>query len=168
MPQMPITQHDSPAIMPNPTDISIGPSAFSADPNENRLVRKWNPKTASKTTPKITQVVGCVNAAAIAIRNSAVRAPHDVRAACEERDRQAQQEQHRDVVQVADVRRREEQRDRRQHRHEDHDRVAAAAEERGAEREPGEHRDPDHEERAEGVPVDAGDPLQQRARRPAR
>ena len=78
---MPITQHASPAIMPNPTDISIGASDFSADPNENRLVRKWNPNTAINTTPKITHVVGWVKAAAIAIRNSAVLAPHDVRAA---------------------------------------------------------------------------------------
>ena len=77
---MPITQQDRPATMPNPTDISIGPSALSAEPNEKRLVRKCHPKTASKIPPKITQVVGCVNAAAIPIRNSAVRAPHDVRA----------------------------------------------------------------------------------------
>ena len=49
-------------------------------PNEKRLVRKCQPNTASKIPPKITQVVGCVNAAAIPIRNSAVRAPHDVRA----------------------------------------------------------------------------------------
>ncbi len=80
-PQMPTTHMARPPIIPNPTDISIGPSDRSADPNENRLVRKWNPNTASSTTPKITQVVGCVNAAAIAIRNNAVRAPHDVRAA---------------------------------------------------------------------------------------
>ena len=52
--------------MPNPADISIGPSDFSADPSENRLVRKCQPNTAISTTPKITQVVGCVNAAAIA------------------------------------------------------------------------------------------------------
>ena len=39
-PQIPITQQESPTIMPNPTDISIGPSVFSADPNEKRLVRK--------------------------------------------------------------------------------------------------------------------------------
>jgi len=81
-PQIPITQHESPAIMPKPTDINIGPSAFNADPNENRLVRKCQPKTDSKIPPKITQVVGCVNAAAIPIRNSAVRAPQDVRASC--------------------------------------------------------------------------------------
>ena len=68
--------------MPNPTDISIGASAFSADPNENRLVRKWNPNTAISTTPKITHVVGCVNAAAMPIRNNAVRAPHEVLASC--------------------------------------------------------------------------------------
>jgi hypothetical protein len=68
--------------MPNPTDISIGASAFSAAPSENRLVRKWNPKTAISTTPNTTHVVGCVNAAAIPIRNNAVRAPHEVRASC--------------------------------------------------------------------------------------
>ena len=79
-PQMPITQHASPAIMPKPTDINIGPSAFSAEPNENRLVRKCQPNTDSRMPPKITHVVGCVNAAAIPIRNSAVRAPHDSRA----------------------------------------------------------------------------------------
>ena len=77
---MPITQADKPATMPKPTDISIGPSDFSAEPKENRLVRKCQPNTASKIPPKITQVVGWVNAAAIPIRNSAVRAPHDVRA----------------------------------------------------------------------------------------
>ncbi len=65
--------------MPNPHDINIGPSERSAAPNENRLVRKWNPNTASRTTPKMTQVVGCVNAAATEIRNTADRAPHDVR-----------------------------------------------------------------------------------------
>ena len=80
LPQMPITQHASPAIMPKPTDISIGASARNAAPNENRLVRKWNPNTAISTTPKITHVVGCVNAAAMPIRNNAVRAPHEVRA----------------------------------------------------------------------------------------
>ena len=66
--------------MPKPTDISIGASARSAAPKENRLVRKWKPNTAISTTPKITHVVGCVNAAAMPIRNSAVLAPHDVRA----------------------------------------------------------------------------------------
>src|SRR6478672_8208243 len=81
-PQIPMTQHESPAIMPNPTDINIGPSAFSAAPNENRLVRKCHPKTARRIPPKITHVVGCVNAAAIPIKNRAVRAPHDVRASC--------------------------------------------------------------------------------------
>jgi hypothetical protein len=50
----------------------------NADPNENLLVRKCQPKTDTRMPPKITQVVGCVNAAAIPIRNSAVRAPHDV------------------------------------------------------------------------------------------
>ena len=78
---MPTTHMASPKIIPNPTDMSIGPSARSADPNENRLVRKWKPKIANNTTPKITHVVGCVNAAAIAMRNNAVRAPHEVRAA---------------------------------------------------------------------------------------
>ena len=81
VPQMPTTHIASPPIIPKPTDISMGPSARSADPNENLLVRKWKPNTAKSTTPKITHVVGCVNAAATAIRKSAVRAPHDVRAA---------------------------------------------------------------------------------------
>jgi hypothetical protein len=82
LPQMPTTQHASPAIMPEPTDSNIGPSERRAEPSENRLVRKWKPKTANSTTPKITHVVGCVNAAAMPIRNSAVRAPHEVRASC--------------------------------------------------------------------------------------
>ena len=81
-PQMPTTQQTSPAIMPKPVDISIGPSDLSAEPKEKRLVRKWNPNTAIITTPKITHVVGCVNAAAMPIRKSAVLAPHDVRASC--------------------------------------------------------------------------------------
>ena len=68
--------------MPSPTENSSGPSDRSAAPNEKRLVRKCQPNTDSRMPPKITHVVGCVNAAAIPIRNSAVRAPHDVRAAC--------------------------------------------------------------------------------------
>ena len=64
--------------MPNPIDRSMGPSAFRAAPSENRLVRKWKPNTAISTTPNTTHVVGCVKAAATPIRNSAVRAPHDV------------------------------------------------------------------------------------------
>ena len=78
-PQMPTTHIARPTIMPKPTDISIGPSDLSAAPSEKRLVRKWNPNTAISTAPKITHVVGCVNAAAMPIRNSAVRAPHEVR-----------------------------------------------------------------------------------------
>ena len=78
-PQIPTTHIARPAIMPNPQDISIGPSDRSAAPNENRLVRKWNPNTAISTTPKITQVVGCVNAAPMESRKTADRAPHDVR-----------------------------------------------------------------------------------------
>ena len=64
--------------MPNPIESNMGPSAFNAAPSENRLVRKWNPKTAISTTPKTTHEVGCVKAAAIPIRKSAVRAPQDV------------------------------------------------------------------------------------------
>ena len=78
-PQIPMTHMARPPIMPNPQDISIGPSEFNAEPNENLLVKKWKPKTASSTTPKITQVVGCVNAAVTDNRNTADRAPHDVR-----------------------------------------------------------------------------------------
>ncbi len=74
-PQIPTTHIASPAIIPKPTDISMGPSERSASPNENLLVRKWKPNTARRTTPKITHVVGCVNAAATAIKKSAVRAP---------------------------------------------------------------------------------------------
>ncbi len=81
LPQIPITQQARPTIMPKPVDNSMGPSDFNAAPSENRLVRKWNPNTAIITTPKITQVVGWVNAAAIPIKNRAVLAPHDVRAA---------------------------------------------------------------------------------------
>ncbi len=80
-PQMPITQHASPKTMPEPTDRSVGPSERSAEPSRNRDVTRWNPKTARSVTPNSTQVVGCVNAAAIPIRNRAVRAPHDVFAA---------------------------------------------------------------------------------------
>ena len=69
-------------------------------------------------------MVGCVNAAAIAIRKIATRAPHEVRAASGERDDQAEQEQDGDVVEVADVRGGEEQAGRRKHRQEDHERIS--------------------------------------------
>ena len=81
VPQMPTTQLASPTNMPSPTENSIGPSDRRASPRRNRLVTKWNPNTARSVAPKSTQVVGWVNAAAIPIRKSAVRAPHDVRAA---------------------------------------------------------------------------------------
>ena len=80
----PVTPHgaishvDRPKIIPNPTDISEGPSSFSGGPRWNRLVSSRRPNTAISEKPKITQVVGCVNAAAMPIRNIAVRAPQDV------------------------------------------------------------------------------------------
>ncbi len=82
----PLTPHgaishvDRPKIIPNPTDISDGPNSLSGGPRWNRLVSNRRPNTAISEKPKITQVVGCVNAAATPIRNIAVRAPHDVRA----------------------------------------------------------------------------------------
>ena len=69
-----------PKIIPKPTDISEGPSSFSGGPRWNRLVSSRRPNTAISEKPKITQVVGWVNAAATPSRNIAVRAPHDVRA----------------------------------------------------------------------------------------
>ena len=132
--------------------------------SENRLVRKWNPNTAISTAPKITHVVGCVNAAAMPIRNSAVRAPHDVRASWTNGIISDEQEQHRDVVEVAHVRRGEEEGHRGEQRGQHHERIATAPEQGRAEREAREDRDADHQERAERVAVDADDLLQQRAR----
>ena len=80
----PLTPHgaishvDRPKIIPKPTDIRDGPSSFSGGPRWNRLVSRRSPNTAISEKPKITQVVGCVNAAAMPIRNIAVRAPHEV------------------------------------------------------------------------------------------
>ena len=80
-PQIPTTQLASPTSMPTPTESSIGPSALRASPTLNRLVTTWSTNTARSVMPKSTQVVGCVNAAAIPIKKSAVLAPHEVRAA---------------------------------------------------------------------------------------
>ena len=80
----PVTPHgaishvDRPKIIPNPTDISDGPSSFRGGPRWNRLVSSRRPNTAISEKPKITHVVGCVNAAAMPIRNIALRAPHEV------------------------------------------------------------------------------------------
>ena len=41
VPQMPTTHDARPAIMPKPTDMSIGPSARNAAPSEKRLVKNW-------------------------------------------------------------------------------------------------------------------------------
>ena len=67
--------------MPKPVAISRGPSERSAAPKENLLVKKWKPNTASNVIPNKTAVVGCVKATAIAIKKTATRAPHEVRAA---------------------------------------------------------------------------------------
>ena len=91
---------------------SIGPSDRRASPRRNRLVTKWNPNTARSVAPKSTQVVGWVNAAAIPIRKSAVRAPHDVRAAPRNASIRLNRKSTGDVVEVADVGRGEEQRHR--------------------------------------------------------
>ena len=80
MPQIPSTQQASPATMPKPTDISAGPSDFSAGARWNRDVSTWNPKTPSIVTPNSTHVVGWVNAAAAPISSSAIRDPQCVRA----------------------------------------------------------------------------------------
>jgi hypothetical protein len=80
----PLTPHGAishvarPKIIPNPTDISDGPSSFSGGPRWNRLVSRRSPNTAISEKPKITHVVGCVNAAAMPTRNIALRAPHEV------------------------------------------------------------------------------------------
>ena len=82
----PVTPHGAishvarPKIIPKPTDINDGPSSLSGGPRWNRLVNNRRPNTAISEKPKMTQVVGCVNAAATPNRNIAVRAPHDVRA----------------------------------------------------------------------------------------
>jgi hypothetical protein len=60
---------------------SSGASDRSADPNRNRLVRTCQPHTPNSDTPNRTHVVGWVNAAAIPIRKTATRAPHEVLAA---------------------------------------------------------------------------------------
>jgi hypothetical protein len=80
-PQIPTTHRTSPVTIPDPADSSRGPSERIAEPSRSRLVRRCVPQTASRDTPNSTQVVGCVNAAAIPIRKTADRAPQDVRAA---------------------------------------------------------------------------------------
>ena len=154
----------SPKIIPNPTDISDGPSSFSGGPRWNRLVSRRSPNTAISEKPKITHVVGCVNAAAMPTRNIALRAPQEVLRRCEEREDQREEVQDRDVVEVADVRRRHEQRRGREHDQQEQQRVPVRAPRERAEREAGQDRDAHHQERAERVQVDPGDPLQDRAR----
>ncbi len=80
-----------------------------------------------------------------------------------EGDDQRQQEQDRDVVQVADVRGREEKAGGGEHREQDHERVPSAAERAGTQRETGQDRDAQHQERAEAVVADPRHALQQRA-----
>ena len=77
-PHGPASHDASPRTIPEPTESSPGPSRRSAEDSENRLVTKCSAKAARSETPKITQVVGCVNAAAMPNRNSADLAPHDV------------------------------------------------------------------------------------------
>ena len=79
-PHGPTTHSASPKMMPNPAESRPGPSVWRAEPRENRLVTKCMAKIARSDTPKITQVVGWTNAAAIPVRNTALRAPHDSRA----------------------------------------------------------------------------------------
>jgi hypothetical protein len=79
-PQGAISHVARPKIIPKPTDINDGPSSLSGGPRWNRLVSNRRPNTAISEKPKMTQVVGCVNAAAMPNRNIAVLAPHDVRA----------------------------------------------------------------------------------------
>jgi hypothetical protein len=74
------TSHDaSPNIIPNPVAMSDGPSSFNAGPRWKRLVSTRSPNTAINEKPKTMHVVGCVYAATIPSRNSATRAPQDVR-----------------------------------------------------------------------------------------
>ncbi len=55
------TSHDaSPKIIPNPTDMSEGPSSRSAGPRWNRLVSTRSPNIDISDAPKMTHVVGCV------------------------------------------------------------------------------------------------------------
>ena len=140
------------------TSASARPTA-APHPNENRLVRKWNPNTAISTTPKITHVVGCVNAAAM--RDQEQRGPRAPRRSrrVDERDHQRQQEQHRDVVEVADVRRGEEQR-----RPSPSIVVSTTSGSRRLRKNAAPSASPvrigitDHQERAEAVPIDARPP----------
>ena len=81
-----------------------------------------------------------------------------------ERHDEAEQEQHGDVVEVADVGRGEEQAGRREHREEHDQRIPLAPERARPQSEAGEDRDPEHQERAEAVRADARHPLQERSR----
>ena len=100
-------------MIPKPVESSSGPSDRIAEPSRNRLVTRCVPQTAISDMPNRTQVVGCVNAAAIPIRKIATRAPHEVRAASANATIRQSRNRTRDVVEVADVRRREEQAGRR-------------------------------------------------------
>ncbi len=149
--------------MPKPVDSRSGPSDRIAEPSRNRLVTTCVPQTAISESAEQDAGGGVRERRGHPDQEDrdagAPRGPRGVR----ERHDQAEQEQHRDVVEVADVRGGEEQAGRREHREEDDERIACAAERTRTEREPGEDRDPEHQERAEAVGADAADPLQQRS-----